>query len=389
MILQPLAPSIGWRPRAVFVLLLGYLALFGVLVGAQGVLWAEIIRALTLSKAQFGAAQLLGPLLSVGLLMVGAQLSHWFGKKTLAIIALILLAASNTLLALAGNLSVLIIALLLTGAGAALLETAANSATLDWEQATGRSVMNLLHAGFSAGAVLGAFAAGLMLGMGLGYPVVLFSLAGLCGVMLLFSLPARFPPTDTAEQESPGPLATLRLLFSQRAMLILAALCVMGVVGESVANLWSVIYLRELGADALLGGAAFALFNGAMFAGRIMNTWVVQRWGMRVSLLLSGAGLVLANVLLAGGLWFAVAAFMLMGLAVAGIVPTVLSAGARLAPGRSGLVTGGIMSVAYTGFIVIPPITGWVADSVLLRAALLIVGLSGVAVLALARRLRG
>jgi len=77
-----------------------------------------------------------------------------------------------------------------------------------------------------------------------------------------------------------------------------------------------------------------------------------------------------------------------MGLAVAGIVPTVLSAGARLAPGRSGLVTGGIMSVAYTGFIVIPPITGWVADSVSLRAALLIVGLSGVAVLALARRLR-
>ena len=388
MISQPLAPGIAWRPRAVLALLLGYLALFGVLVGAQGVLWAEIIRALDLSKAQFGAVQLPGPLLSVGLLMLGAQFSHWFGKKTLALFALVLLAASNALLAVAAGLPMLIVALLLTGAGAALLETAANSATLDWEQQTGRSVMNLLHAGFSAGAVLGAFGAGLMLGQGLGYGAVLLALAGLCGAMLLVSLPARFPPADTAAQDSPGPLATLRLLFSQRAILTLAALCVMGVVGESVANLWSVIYLRELGADALLGGAAFALFNGAMFVGRMLNAWVVRRWSMRVSLLLSGAGLVLANIFLAGGLWLAVAAFMLMGLAVAGIVPTVLSAGARLAPGRSGLVTGGIMSVAYVGFIVSPPVTGWLADSVSLRAALLSIGLSGVAVLALARRLR-
>lgn len=47
---------------------------------------------------------------------------------------------------------------------------AANSATLDWERATGRSVMNLMHAGFSAGAVVGALVAGLLVGQGLALP---------------------------------------------------------------------------------------------------------------------------------------------------------------------------------------------------------------------------
>ena len=202
MISQPLAPGIAWRPRAVLALLLGYLALFGVLVGAQGVLWAEIIRALDLSKAQFGAVQLPGPLLSVGLLMLGAQFSHWFGKKTLALFALVLLAASNALLAVAAGLPMLIVALLLTGAGAALLETAANSATLDWEADRQRDepAPYRLQRGRCAGRV----GAGRCLGRGWTTAQVLLALAGLCGAMLLVSLPARFPPADTAAQDRPA-----------------------------------------------------------------------------------------------------------------------------------------------------------------------------------------
>ncbi|HNP70420.1 MAG TPA: MFS transporter [Kouleothrix sp.] len=384
---QPIA-SIAWQPRAVFALLFGYLALFGVLIGGQGVLWAEIIGALQLSKSMFGLVQLASPILSVVLLVAGAQLAHWLGKKSLAIVGLALLAVSQLALAEAGGLALLLGALLLSGAGNALLETAANSATLDWEHATGRSVMNLMHAGFSAGAVLGAFAAGLLLGQGWRYPAVLTLLALLCMLLLLISLPVRFPPAESGDGAGLGPADTLRLLLGMPVMLALAVVCVLGVIGESVSNLWSVIYLHGLGADALLGGATFALFNGAMFAGRLANSWVVARWGARASLLASGLGLVLANVLLLPGiLALAIAGFALMGLSVAGIVPTVLTAGARLAPGRSAAVAGGIMALAYTGFVICPPITGLVADLVSLRAALLIVGASGIAILVLACRL--
>jgi MFS family permease len=149
-----------------------------------------------------------------------------------------------------------------------------------------------------------------------------------------------------------------------------------------------VIYLHEIGAATVIGGAAFALFNGAMFLGRLANTWLVHRRGMRASLLVSGAAMFLSALLLLlpGGVPLAIVAFMLLGLAVAGVVPTVLSAAAKYAPGNTAALTGGIMAAAYTGFIICPPLTGRIADLFSLQAALATVGFSGLAVIWLARR---
>jgi MFS family permease len=379
-----------WRPRVVLALLASYFSLFGVIIGAQGVLWAELVSALRLSKSIFGAVQLVSPLLSVVLLLACGQLANWAGKKRLALISLALLAASNLALAAAGGLLGMASALLLAGVGNALLEMSMNGATLDWELATGRGVMNLMHAGFSGGAVLGALLAGLLLGVGWSYNQVLLLLVVLCALALFATLPVRYPPTETGGSMQSGPRATIGLILGQRALIILAIICVLGIMGESSANLWSVIYLHELGAAAVVGGAAFALFNAAMFVGRLGNSWVVERRGARASLLASGAGMLLSALLLLlpGGVALAIAAFMLLGLAVAGVVPTVLSAAARLAPSNTAALTGAIMAAAYSGFIICPPLTGWIADHFSLQIALLAVGLSGMVVIGLARRVK-
>jgi MFS family permease len=236
--------------------------------------------------------------------------------------------------------------------------------------------------------VLGAFAAGLLLGVGWSYAAVLLLLALLCGIALLATLTVQYPPSDMFVSAQSGPRATIRLILGQRALVMLSIICILGVVGESFANLWSVIYLHELGAAAVVGGAAFALFNGAMFFGRLGNTWLVHQHGTRISLLISGAAMLLSALLLLlpGSVPLAIIAFMLLGLAVAGVVPTVLSAAATFAPGNTAALTGGIMAAAYSGFIICPPLTGWIADQFSLQAALITVGLSGLAVLWLARR---
>jgi MFS family permease len=322
------------------------------------------------------------------LLLMGGHLADWAGKKRLALASLVVLACSNLALASANGLLGLAGALLLAGAANALLEMSMNGATLDWEHATGRSVMNLMHAGFSGGAVLGALAAGLLLGVGWNYIAVLLLLALLCGLVLLATLTVRYPPTTAGAAIQSGPSATIRLIFSQRALIVLAIICILGIVGESFANLWSVIYLHELGAAAVVGGAAFALFNGAMFFGRLANTWLVMRRGARISLLVSGAAMLLSALLLLlpGSVPLAIGAFMLLGLAVAGVVPTVLSAAARFAPGNTSALTGGIIAAAYSGFIICPPLTGWIADQFSLQTALVAVGFSGLLVIGLANR---
>jgi len=85
-------------------------------------------------------------------------------------------------------------------------------------------------------------------------------------------------------------------------------------------------------------------------------------------------------------LWVAIVAFALCGIGVAGVIPTVLSAAARVAPGQSGAITGAIMATAYLCFIVVPPVIGAVAVRYGLQMALVSVGASGVALLLLIRR---
>lgn len=381
------AQARNWHAGVVFVLLLGYFVLMGLLVGGQGVLWAEILLALSMSKGTFGTAQLVPSLMSVALLLIGGLLSARAGKKRLALIAMVLLFGANLGLAVAGGLWGFVGALALSGAGMALLDLASNGATLDWEHATGKSIMNVMHAGFSGGAMLGAVLVGALLRFGWSYSVALSLLAGACVLFALLSLPVRYPPADSDDAHENNLSSTVRLVFSRRVLVVLALLCLMSIVGESVANLWTVIYIRdELRGGAFIAGLAFAAFNGAMLIGRLLNATIVARFNNRVSLLISGVAMVLAGLLLLPPFVpAAVAAFAMLGLAVAGVIPTSISAAAKRSPGNSGAVAGGMMAFSYLGFVVVPPITGWLAQLTSLHTALLIVGVCGLIMLWLVR----
>jgi len=374
-----------WHPVAALALLLAYFVLLGVILGAQGVLWADVIAALQLTEGTFGTAQAVLPLIAVGLLLLGGPLSAQVGKKRLGLAALAFLGLENLACARADSLGVLVGAFTLGGISIAFLETAMNGATLDWEQATGRPIMNAMHAGYSGGAVAGALAAGMLRDWGWNHSQVFTLLAVPCGIVLLVSVPVRYPPFEPSKVVSIPSQSTTRLLRGPSVLALLALLCFLGSFCESAPNTWSVIYLRGFEAPPLLAGAAFALFNLMMMCGRLANAKLVARFGERRSLMLSGAGLFLSAVLLLlPGLPAAVAAFAIMGLAVAGVVPTILSAAARRVPGSSGAISGAILAVTYVSFIVSPPLVGWLAELVSLRLALLSVGVCGLGMLALA-----
>ena len=101
--------------------------------------------------------------------------------------------------------------------------------------------------------------------------------------------------------------------------------------------------------------------------------------------------LVVANGLLfiPGGVPLAVFAFAVLGVAVAGVVPTVLSAADQAMPNHSGAVAGAMMAACYSSFVIWSPVIGWIADLFSLQAALLMVGVSGIALFGLAWSLKG
>jgi len=376
-----------WRAGAAFGLILGHFALFGVVAGVRGVVWAELVEALRIGAGAFGSAQLAASCVSIAVVVLYARLAERAGARRLALAGIALVVVALLALAGAGSLVALIAALAILGAGTGLLDGAMIQGSVDWERAARRARMNVLHAGFSVGAVLGAIAAGVGLAAGASYGAILVGVAGLCVLVFATTLRVAYPPAGEVAREARGDWREVLAGAEVRALI---GIVLWSIVVESVAFVWAVIYLREeLGASAAAGGASFALFNATMFAGRLANTPLVARSGARVSLLASGAGVALGGVLLVGadGVALAMAALALVGLGVAGIFPTVMSAAAARLPDRSRELTAVVMTITYLAFMLTPPAVGWVAELSSLRAAMTLLPLSGGAILWLARRL--
>ena len=100
-----------WSPkRALAVLLLGF-ALLGLTIGAQAVLWAELMPTFGVSPGVFGSAQLISPLIAIVLLVLGGQLSSQFGKKRMGLASMAMLGAAALVLSAAAGLPGLVLAL--------------------------------------------------------------------------------------------------------------------------------------------------------------------------------------------------------------------------------------------------------------------------------------
>lgn len=376
-----------WRARPAFGLILGHFAVFGVVAGVRGVVWAELVEALRIGAGAFGSAQLAASLVSIGAVVLYARLAARAGARSVALAGLALMAAALLGLAGAGSLVALVAALAVLGAGTGLLDGAMIQGSVDWERAARRARMNVMHAGFSVGAVAGAIIAGIGLAAGAGYGAILAGAAVLCALVLGGTLLVPYPPAGEPASEAHG---DWRVVLASAEIRALIGIVLWSIVVESVAFIWAVIYLREeLGASAAAGGASFALFNATMFAGRMANAPLVARAGARVSLLASGVGIALGGLLLvvAGSVPLAMAALALVGLGVAGIFPTVMSAAAARLPDRSRELTAVVMTVTYVAFMATPPAVGWIAELTSLRAAMVLVPLSGITILWLGRRL--
>jgi predicted MFS family arabinose efflux permease len=125
-----------------------------------------------------------------------------------------------------------------------------------------------------------------------------------------------------------------------------------------------------------------------MIAGRLANAAIVGRWGARTALRCAYAGIAAAATLLAlGGALAGAVAFGVLGLGVAGVVPTLLSASRQQLPDESDAATSGIVAAAYLGYVVAAPTIGWLAEALGMRVALpLILGAVALAMSWLSRK---
>ena len=301
---------------------------------------------------------------------------------TIGIAALVFAAGSSTTPVLLAGL------LFLGGAFDAVTDVAQNAHGLRVQRVYGRSIINSLHAIWSAGAVLGAgmSAAAIALdvprGIHLGVSGALFILVAAVAYPFLLRGPDQddAAPTGTGRGGRPG-----WRIYGMLTVLVVIAIA--GAVIEDAGSSWATLYLGSgLGATGAIATLGYVALLGFQFVGRLVGDRMVDRFGERTMaragglLVAAGMGLALAFPSVPG----TIAGFAVAGLGIATAIPAAMHGADQLPGLRPGTGLTALAWLMRLGFVGAPPLVGAIADATSLRVGLLIVPVAGLIVVACA-----
>jgi MFS family permease len=360
------------------ILRLASFAVFGAVFGVWQVLLPELSRDVAPTPGALGAAISVGFVGSLPVMLYGGRLVDRFGTRPVGVAAGLVFAAAGAALALTADYVALVAVLIVFYAASGAYDVAINAAAIDWEAASRRRAMTLLHAGFSGGAMAGALVTGASLAASTPYRA-LYPVAGvvMALVMLLWwTERGRAAPHRPAEAGAVS-------IWRDRLLLLLGAAAALAFIIEGAMESWSAIYLRSaLGLPAVVGASGVALFHGAMLAGRLGSLGIQGVLGRRGTLRVGGlvAAIGMVGALLTDLPLVVVIGFGVVGLAVSAAAPVALSIAGDARPGRSGQASSAVTVVGYSGFLVGPGIIGGVAELTDLRLALGVVVVAGLGI---------
>ncbi|MBI5009042.1 MAG: MFS transporter [Bacteroidia bacterium] len=154
---------------------------------------------------------------------------------------------------------------------------------------------------------------------------------------------------------------------------------------------WSGIYFKDVvKAPASLVILGYTSFMIMMASGRFMADHLISKIGRQKLLQISG-------MMVSGGLFISVLfpylitctiAFMLVGLGVSSIVPTVYSTAGKYTKVPPGIALVTVSSVSFLGFLMGPPLIGYISELAGLRYSFAVIGIFGMGVTLLVSRIR-
>jgi MFS family permease len=154
---------------------------------------------------------------------------------------------------------------------------------------------------------------------------------------------------------------------------------------------WSGLYFQDVvDAPASLVILGYTSFMIMMATGRFLADRIISKIGRKRMLQISG-------VVISSGLFTAVIfptlvastiGFMLVGLGVSSIVPTVYSTAGKQNRVPTGIALATVSSVSFLGFLMGPPLIGYIAEAFSLRYSFALIGIFGLGITLMVSRIR-
>ena len=171
-------------------------------------------------------------------------------------------------------------------------------------------------------------------------------------------------------------------IFSTRQACVLVAMFIRfaGMFCEGTVYDWSGVYFSSVvKPDEAFIRAGYVAGMGAMTLGRFLADGFVTKYGPARVLKVCGA-------LILGGLWLAAAlpylipatlGFLLVGFGISSSVPICYSIAGKLGTIKASIAITIVSSISFFGFLVGPPVIGWLAEATGLRIAISIAACLG------------
>lgn len=336
----------------------------------------DIKSALALSDTGLGLALLSMPLGTLFGFSIAGKIIGVTGLRQACRLFLPLWALLFIGPALAQNFIQLVIALIFSGIAIGMIETAMNTEAARIENAAGKRLMSRCHGFWSFGTMVGALIGGGLAHSGLSVAthfLIAMPLIAIGGYFAATALPI-LPKvvTDEAELANDTDKQFFRLPAKSILLLCIMPLGIMMVEGAFID--WSAVFMRDvLAAGPLIIAVTYSFFSIVMALVRFSGDALATRYGdvlvVRISGLAATAGI--AMFALAPTTLIAFIAAAIAGAGVAIVFPLAVSAAANK-PGRSSADNvASLNMIAFTAFLIAPPIIGLLSDAFSLRIALL------------------
>jgi MFS family permease len=346
--------------------------------------WASRIPtvqvALNIGAAELGVVLLALPLgFLISLPFSGLMISR-FGSRRATSVSAVLYSFSLMSIAICFSVPQVMACLFLFGFFANALNLSMNTQAIEVEKLYQRRLLSTFHglwsiAGF-AGALFGAWSIGRS--VSLFQHFVLIAAFFLIAVLIFDSGLVKSAP----DKKRNGPF----LAFPERGLLLFGAIAFFSAMIEGAMFDWTGIYFKDIvKVDDELVGLGYASFMIAMAAGRFCADSLTERLKLKRVLIASG-------LLITVGLLIAVIyprllpvtlAFILIGVGVSSIAPLVYSTAGRSKTMSAGLALTAVTSLGFVGFLLGPPMIGFVAGLASLKGSFLVLTISSVAVVIL------
>ncbi len=331
-----------------------------------------------LSEGELGSLLLCLPLGSLLGLPLAGWLVHRYGSKVVILAGGFLYAISLALIGWGPNPWLVGIILVLFGLLGNVMNIAVNTQAIALEDDLGKSIIATFHGLWSSAGFAGA-------GIGAGMILLSFSPEIHFSIIMILSFIVLFiaKPFIIREQNSHAG-GGLLLKKPDDLLLRVGMISFLGMMCEGCMFDWSGVYFKKVVlADPSWVITGYVVFMGAMSSGRFLSDRITRKVGkikiIRVSGFLIFSGLALS--VLIPTFWVSTFAFLLVGFGVAAIVPMSYSIAGRSKLYSPGVALAMVSTIAFFGFLIGPPLIGFIADIFNLQVSFALIALNGLGII--------